>query len=162
MDDFRSNPCRHHLFEVFALDPSETDLYKVRKAVEATWGRLGFGKIVARDGTEIKIGEADLNRLKEQLLTPLSRLQAEQFVHRPHPLAGDPELARAVERLAAEERDATAEVVAAARTELVLRLVKEALPAPPPPLADDLPWPPEPGEQPLRRESLAEAVLRDR
>lgn len=163
MEDFSRNPCRHHLFEVFALDKSETDLRRIRDAAQAARGRLGFGRIVARDGTEIQLTEAELNALEKKLLTPLERLQAEQLVHQVHTFASDRELSRCLGRLAEEDQDPMPGVVAEVQAQALRALLRTAPPLPiPAPLPDDLPWPPEPEAYPLRSESLADAVLRDR
>ena len=162
MEDFRRNPCRHHLFEVFALDKSETDLRVIRAATQAARDRLRFGRLMARDGTEIALTEAELNALEKQLLTPLERLQAEQLVHQEHTFGSDQELTRCLERLAEEDTDPMPGVVAEVQAQALHILLKTApLLQPPPSLADDLPWPPEPEACELRRESLADAILRD-
>lgn len=163
MEDFRRNPCRHHLFEVFVLDKSETDLRVIRAAAQTARDRLRFGRLAARDGTGIALTEAELNALEKQLLTPLERLQVEQLVHQEHTFGGDPELARCLERLAEEDGDPMPAVVAEAQARALRILLTTAPPLQPPaPLADDLPWPPEPEACELRRESLTDAVLRDR
>lgn len=162
MEDFGRNPCRHHLFEIFALDKSETDLRIIRAATQAARDRLGFGRLVARDGTAIELTEAELNALEKKLLTPLERLQAEQFVHQAHAFSGDRELARCLDRLAEEDQDPMPGVVAEVQAQALRTLLKTAPPLPiPSPLADDLPWPPEPEAYPLRRETLPDAILRD-
>jgi hypothetical protein len=163
MENFNGNPCRHHLFEIFALDKSETDLRVIRAATQAARDRLRFGRLVARDGTEIALTEAELNALEKQLLTPLERLKAEQLVHQAHTFANDPELSRCLGRLAEEDQDPMPGLVADVQAQALRALLKTTPPLPPPsPLADDLPWPPEPEGCPLRRESLTDAVLRDR
>jgi hypothetical protein len=163
MEDFSKNPCRHHLFEVFALDKSETDLRAVRAATQAARDRLHFGRIVARDGTEIQISESELNALEKELLTPVERLKVEQLVHQAHAFSRDPELARCIERLAGEDVDALPELLAEVQGQALLAVVRTTMPLlTPPPLADDLPWPPEPEGRAPRRETLEEAVLRDR
>lgn len=163
MDDFARNPCRHHLFEVFGLDPSETDLRAIRTAVQTARDRLGFGRIVARDGTAIELSEADLNALEKELLTPVERLKAEQLVHSMRAFASDPELAWCIERLAQQDRDPVPELIADVRAQAVLAVIEAAVPLlAPPHLADDLPWPSAPASRALRRESLVESVLRDR
>src|SRR6476660_9069107 len=105
MEDFTQNPCRHHLFEVFALDKSETDLRALRTAVQAARDRLRFGRLLARDGSQLQLKEADLNALEKQLLNPVECLKAEQLVHQAHPFARDGALALCLDRLAAEDKD---------------------------------------------------------
>jgi hypothetical protein len=163
MEDFSRNPCRHHLFEVFALDKSETDLRAILTTTQAARDRLHFGKIVARDGTEIQISESELNALEKGLLTPVERLKAEQFVHQAHTFSRDPELAWCIEGLTGEDVDALPELLAEVQGQTLLAVVRTTMPLlAPPPLADDLPWPPEPESRAPQRETLAEAVLRDR
>jgi hypothetical protein len=162
MDDFSRNPCRHHLFEVFALDKSETDLRTVRAAAQAAHDRLRFGKLTARDGSELRMSEAELNRLEQVLMTPVARLAAEQLVHQAHSFAKDPELTGCIASLAAVAADPLAAELGPAQEQVLLRLVRDAMPPlPPSTLADDLPWPPPPPAWAPRRESPAEAVLRD-
>jgi hypothetical protein len=162
MEDFSRNPCRHHLFEVFALDKSETDLRIIRAATQAARDRLGFGRLVARDGTALELTEAELNALEKKLLTPLERLQAEQLVHQAHAFSSDRELARCLGRLAEEDRDPMPGLVADLQAQALRVLLKTTPPLPPPSsLSDDLPWPPEPEACELRRESLLDAILRN-
>jgi hypothetical protein len=163
MDDFRRNPCRFHLFEVFAVDRSETDLRTLRAAVQTARDRLRYGRIVARDGTELELTEAQLNALESELLDPLRRLRAEQLVHREHPFTRDPELATLLGELQDEELDPFPPLLADARTELLTAVLDVFLPTyHPPPLPDDLPWPPDPEPLELHREPPEEAILRDR
>jgi hypothetical protein len=163
MDDFARNPCRHHLFEVFALDKSETDLRAILAATLAARDRLRFGKMVAGDGAELQISEAELNRLEQVLLSPVARLEAEQLVHQAHSFARDPGLAACLARLAhAAAGDPLAAELELALQRVLLLLVRAALPPlPPVTLADDLPWPPAPETSVPRRESPAAAALRD-
>ena len=162
MEDFSKNPCRHHLFEVFALDRSETDLRTVRAAVQAARDHLRFGKIVARDGAELRLSEADLNALEAELLSPIERLKAEQLIHQEHTFLRDPELSRCLESIAREEGDVLAELLAKVQGEALLAVVRATLsPLPSSPLPDDLPWPPAPEGQAVRHESLLDAVLRE-
>jgi hypothetical protein len=161
MEDFTRNPCRHHLFEIFNLDKSETDLRAIRTAVQEVQGRLRYSRIVARDGTVLTLSEADLNTLSKVLLTPLERLKTEQLVHQAHAFSQDRELALCMESLAVEEEDPLPGLIAEVQGQALRTLVRTALPLPSPFLADDLPWPPEPEGYELRRESIKEAIQRE-
>ncbi len=163
MDDFSNNPCRSHLFEIFALDKSETDLRTLRSAVNTTRDRLRFGKIKARDGSEIELTEADFNALEEKLYDPLQRLQAEQLVHQEHLFAGDQELISALRELEDEDPAPFTDLLEEARPQVLLAVLQAFLPSfEPPVLVDDLPWPEEPEPFELHREPLEEAILRER
>lgn len=158
-----THPCRYNAFEVFAVDPSETDLRLLRAAVQTARDRLRFGKVVARDGRELELTEADLNTLEQELLDPARRLQAEQFVHPQHLFARDPEIGLLLAELAGEEADPLPELLEEARPSILTAVLWTLLPTVTPPvLADDLPWPPDPEPCELKRESLEEAILRER
>ncbi len=163
MDDFSRNPCRSHLFEIFGLDKSETDLRALRSAVQTTRDRLRFGKIKARDGSEIELTEADSNALEEKLFDPLQRLQVEQLVHQEHLFAKDPELISALDELKDEDPAPLTVLVEEARPQVLLAVLQAFLPSfEPPVLAVDLPWPEEPESFGLHREPLEDVILRER
>ena len=162
MEDFNRNPCRYHIFDIFALDKSETDLRKIRAAIQATRDRLHFGKIEARDGTTIQLSEAEFNTLEKELVHPVERLKAEQLVHQAHAFSRDAELARCIESLANQEGDTLPKLLHEVQGQALLAVVKATIPLlVSSPLADDLPWPPEPPAYFPKRESREDAILRE-
>lgn len=161
--DFTHNPCRRGIFDIFALDRAETDLRAVRAAVQGARDRLQYGRIVARDGSELELTEADLNAAEKVLLDPVERLKAEQLVHQAHRFSEDAELRALVGRLAEDAVDPLPGLVAEIEPAALLAAARGLLPPlAPPPLADDLPWPPPPEPLELHREPLERAILRDR
>jgi hypothetical protein len=160
------NPYRHNAFDAFPLDTQETTIKTIRRVIgqaRSDW-KDHKGRLVARDGTEWERTEAQLNGLVETMVDPLRRLQAEQFVHREHIFARDPELIAAAEALGAELRDtiASPQILDDLRGSLVGELSK-FLPAPAPArLADDLPWPEMPAPIEIALEPLTQTILRER
>lgn len=142
------NPHLHRLFEVFRLDKSETRLAVIREAVAAARARQA-------------LDEALLNNLETVLLDPLRRLRAEQFVHQAHSLTRDEELAGCLARLASERGDPLAGLLPALESALLKACAGLLPPFKPQPLADDLPWPPDPGALPIEWEPAEREVLRD-
>lgn len=155
------NPCYPTLFDVFHIDPDETDMRIIRAEIQNARDRLKFGKLHDPKGRELPLNEADLNRLEDLLLDPIARLEAEQFVHRRHRFEDDQELLQTLDALLAEREDPI---------ELLLTILEEALthsiltfipPFEPEPLADDLPWPETPDPYPVDLLPLEQAMLMD-
>jgi CelD/BcsL family acetyltransferase involved in cellulose biosynthesis len=162
MVDLKKNPCRRNIFDVFPIDRSETGLKTIREASQKARDQLKFGKIVARDGTELSLTEADLNEMDKILFDPVARLKAEQFVHQAHLFSQDEELADLMRQLAAESRDPMPGLLAEIQAGSLLALVRQVLPEPTPErLEDDLPQVDvEPLE--IQLEAWKDAILRDR
>lgn len=164
-NEFKSNPCRQNLFEVFQLDKAETGIRAIREAVQVTKRRFvnGGGKLPMRDGTEMELTEAQLNQMEKKLLDPLTRLKEEQIAHQAHRFAHDEAFGGRLQALAAYEETAGQVGTLLAETQsATLAMVKRYLPPfTPPALADDLPWPEPPAPGTPRREDLAAAILRD-
>ncbi len=160
--DISKNPCRRNIFDVYPIDKLETDIRAIRAASQQARDQLKFGKIVARDGSELSLSEADLNEMDEILFDPVARLKAEQFVHQPHLLSRDEELAGLLRQLETETCDPLPNLLIEVQVGSLLTFVRQVLPEPaPPPLADDLPEV-ELERLDLRLESWKEAILRDR
>jgi hypothetical protein len=159
--DFTINPCRHNIFDVFPIDKSDTNMKNVREAIRNARDQWKFGRIVARDGTEITLTEAELNAMESILLDPVERLKAEQFVHQEHRFSQDAEIVQSMHQLE-KTQDPMQNVLADIRMALLV-VVSRFLPVlEPPPLPDDLPWPVAPGPCEMAFESLETAILRDR
>jgi hypothetical protein len=158
--DLSRHPCRRSIFDVFEIDKSETDIKVIRAASQKAREQLKFAKIVARDGTELSLTEADLNEMDKILLDPVARLKAEQFVHQAHSFSQDEKLAalmRQLEEVCDPLPGLLAEIQAGALASLARKVLPQSVP---PPLEDDLP--PvviEPLE--LQLESLRDSILRE-
>lgn len=158
--DPKRNPCQRNLFDVYPLDKSEADIKAIRTAAQKVRDQLKFGKIVARDGTELSLTEADLNEMDKILFDPVARLKAEQFVHEAHSFSQDEELAVLMQQLE-ETRDPLPGLLDDIQSGALVTLARQVLPEPvPPPLADNLP-PVELEPLELQLELLREAILRD-
>jgi hypothetical protein len=159
--DPNKNPCRRNIFDVYRIDKSETDIRVIRAASQKTRDQLKFGKIVARDGSELSLSEADLNETDEILLDPVARIKAEQFVHQVHLFSQDDELAGLMRQLEVEAHDPLPDLLVEIQRGSLLTIVRQVLPEPAPsPLADDLPEV-ELERLELRLESRKNAILRD-
>lgn len=159
--DPKKNPCRCTIFDVYPIDKSEIDIRVIRAASQKARDQLKFGKIVARDGGELSLSEANLNEMDEILFDPVARLQAEQFVHQAHSFSQDEELADLMRQLGEEGRDPLPGLLTDIQAGALLAIARQILPEPtPPPLADDLPEV-ELERLELRLESWKEAILRD-
>ena len=160
--DFKKNPCRRTIFDVFAIDRSETDLRVIRTASQKARDQLKFGRILARDGTELSLTEADLNEMDKILFDPVERLKAEQFVHQGQLFSQDEELASLMRDLVTENRDPLPDLLAEIQAGALLGLARTMLLEPSPvPLEDDLPAV-ELEALELELEPLKDAILRDR
>ena len=162
-NEFKSNPCRHNLFEVFRLDKAETGIRAINEAIQATKNRFKYGKLTTRDGEELDLSEAQLNHLEKKLRDPIARLREEQIVHQFHLFAHDEALGGRLLALAAYEETAGQVGTLLAETQsATLAMVKRYLPPfTPPSLADDLPWPEPPAPGAPAREDWAAVILRD-
>ncbi len=159
--DPNRNPCRHNIFDAYAIDKSEIDIKVIRGASLKARDQLKFGKIVARDGAELQLTEAELNEMDKVLFDPVARLKSEQFVHQAHSFSQDEELTVLVRQLE-EARDPLPDLLAKIQARTLATLVRQVLPQPvPQPLADDL-TPVELEPLDLQLESLRDAILRDR
>ena len=159
--DFTTNPCRRNIFDVFPVDKADTDMKNVREAMRSARDQWKFGHIVARDGTQLTLTEAELNAMERLLLDPVERLKAEQFVHQTHLFANDADIVRCVQQL--EDKDDPIQDVLTDLQGALLAMVRHAIPPLQPPLMeDDLPWPPEPGPCDVMFEPLESAILRER
>jgi hypothetical protein len=160
--DSKKNPCRRNIFDVFKIDKSETDIKTIRGASQKSRDQLKFGKIVARDGTELSLTEADLNEMDKILFDPVARLQAEQFVHQAHLFSQDEELGGLMRQLETEGHDPLPDLLAEVQAGALLALARQVLPEPAPPaLADDLPQV-ELDPLELHLEPWKDVILRDR
>jgi len=159
--DPNKNPCRRSIVDVYPIDKSETDLRAIRTASQKVREQLRSGKIVARDGSELSLSEADLNRLDKTLFDPVARLKAEQFVHQAHLFSQDEELADLMQQIREEGRDPLPDLLTDIQAGALLAIARQVLPEPAPlPLADDLPEV-ELERLELRHEPWKEAILRD-
>lgn len=158
---FDTNPCRRSIFDVFTVEKAETDMRVIFEAIRAARGNREYGRIVARDGSEINITEAELNAMESVLLDPVERLKAEQFVYQSYHFSKDAELSECAQSLVTTEDPMYAILgkIQAASLSVVTRLVPPLEPAP---FADDLAWPEAPGPFRLELEPLAQLILRDR
>jgi hypothetical protein len=157
---FGTNPCRRSIFDVFAVEKTETDMRVIFEAIRAARGNRGYGRIIARDGSEINLTEAELNAMESVLLDPVKRLKAEQFVYQSHYFSKDAELSECAQSLVTTEdpmQDILSKIQAASLS-VVTRLVPPLEPAQ---LANDLAWPEAPGAFRLELEPLGQSILRD-
>jgi hypothetical protein len=162
-NEFKNNPCRLNLFEVFWLDKAETGIRAINEAIQATKNRAKFGKLTTRDGTELDLSEAQLNRLEKELRDPIARLREEQIAHQIHLFAHDEALAGQLQALVKREEAAGQVRTLLAETQsATLAMVRNYLPPfTPPALADDLPWPEPPAPGAPTREDWDAVILRD-
>ena len=163
---FARNPYRRNAFDAFPLDKAETSIKNIRLVLNRTradW-KDNKGRLLARDGSEWQLTEAQLNGMEEIILDPLRRLQLEQFVHQEHVMVHDPALVETADRLAAELSNAvmSSRIVDDIGGDLVGVLGRSLSPAAPAPLVDDLAWPEPPAPFDLELESLAQTILRER
>ena len=160
MESFQINPCRQNIFEVFRLDKVETDPGAILAAINKAKTQLSNGIMVARDGTEFSLSEAQLNNLEKILLDPLERLKAEQLVHQAHFFSHDEEFAGAAHALRQED-DSMQMLLVDMKSALVVVLGQFLPSFTPPHLEDDQPWPDPPAPLELVREAWTAAILRD-
>lgn len=162
--EFKVNPCRCSVFDVFQLDKTETDIRAIREAIRETKNRFKCGVLVNADGIPMSLTEAQLNNLEKKLLDPVERLKEEQLAHQAHPLGKDEALSSCLQALAARKEgdDPTAALFAEMQGALLKLLGRFMPPLDPPHLDDNLPWPESPAPMTLVREGLEEAILRDR
>jgi hypothetical protein len=163
---FDENPYRRNAFDAFPLSKLETSIRNIRRVINKARGdwKDNRGVLIARDGAEWQVTEAQLNSLEDQLLDPLRRLQVEQFVHQEHLFAEDDEIrALAQEIEAALRREKMpVELLDRLRAELIARLTR-LLPAPhPAAVTDDLPWPEPPPALSVSLEPFESTLLRER
>jgi hypothetical protein len=164
--NFQQNSYRRNPFDVFPLRKDETNIRNIRQQIQQgrnIWSAQDH-TILARDGSEWDLTEAELNSLEKEISEPLPRLQKEQFVHQQHYFVEDPEMTALIEQLEHALRpgpipEELLNILCAAAVGKLARFLPEPRP---PAIRDDLPWPDPPEPFPLELEPIEKCIDRER